>query len=379
MEILIRRLLTTFIVLISVVFAASCSTDNRDNGAMPPPVVSVKSFEITDIDYFRDYPARVHGEREVEVRARVEGILSKRLYKEGVEVSSGQSLFIIDQEPYRIALKKAVAQHENARAELNQAQRDWKRITSLYERGVVSDQDRDRSLTQLELARAQLALSEAAVAEAELHLQYTEVKAPIAGITGLEAYNEGNLISHGTLLTTITQLDPVHVRFSIPERDSKYFYKPAAMIIQESIDYPLRSISIILSDGSTYPIEGILDFTASTIDPATGTLNARGVFSNPKGKLVPGQFLRVKVKLRKFEDILLIPQEAVGQGRNGPQVFVVGDEEIAKARPVKLGPVIDGEQVITDGISPVDRVIVNGQVRVRDGIQVSIAETDNGE
>ncbi len=344
----------------------------------PPPRVTVASVEVDGVDVEGVYAGRARGSREVEVRARVEGILEERLYTEGQLVSRGDALFRIDEEPYEIALQHAQAEKANAQAALNQAEREWRRISSLYERDAVSQRERDRALSERELAEAQLALAEAAVSDARRNLRYTRVEAPITGVTGLEVLPEGSLIERGTLLTAITQHDPIHVRFSLPEDDAA-IQRTARRAQMEAGDGHKYEAILRLPDGTVYEEPGTVDFTASTIDPRTGSVTARAVFENPDRRIIPGQFLRVRLVLERLEDVVVIDETVVGEGPEGPQVFVMDEEKVAHARPVRLGPVVDGRQVILEGLEAGEHLVVNGHVALQDGMTVDPGENQGRE
>ncbi|WP_445003296.1 efflux RND transporter periplasmic adaptor subunit [Halomonas mongoliensis] len=360
---------------------AACGQDNDQaggpmgGGERPPPPVVVLGIEPRSVEVIEEYAARARGSREVEVRARVDGILEERLYTEGQLVSAGDPLFRIDREPYEIALKRAEAERANAQAELNQANREWRRISTLFNQNAVSERERDSALSARELAEARYALTEAGVASAELNLSYTQVEAPLDGLTGLESFPEGSLIERGTLLTTVTQQDPIHVRFSLPERDAA-LQRAARRAMSDAQSEAPREAWLTLPDGSEYEERGQIDFTDSTIDPRTGSVSARAVFPNPEGLVVPGQFVRVRVLVQELDNVFLVPQEAVGQGPRGPRIFVVADDQ-AHARDVELGPIVDNRQVVLDGLEAGDRIIVSGLMMLQDGMPVQPSEVDS--
>ena len=347
-------------------------------GGMPPAAVVVQQATLADVTVRQDYAGRARGAREVEVRARISGILEQRLYEEGQMVREGDALFRIDRKPAAAALQRARAQRQVAEADVQQAEREWNRISSLFERNAVSERDRDSAQSALELARASLAVANAGVAQAELDLGYTDVTAPISGVTSLEDFPEGSLIDTGTLLTTIVQLDPVHVRFALPENDANIRRAAREGMVRTDQEQNV-SARLVLADGSEYDLDGRIDFTASTLDPRTGTVSARAVFPNPEQVIVPGQFVRVRVELQSFDDVITVPERAVTQGQNGPVVYVVDDDSKARVREVELGPVSDGRQILLSGLDEGDRYIVSGLVNLRDGAAVNVTNPDSPE
>lgn len=347
-------------------------------GGMPPAAVVVQQATLADVTVRQDYAGRARGAREVEVRARISGILEQRLYEEGQMVREGDALFRIDRKPAAAALQRARAQRQVAEADVQQAEREWKRISSLFERNAVSERERDSAQSALELARANLAVANAGVAQAELDLGYTDVTAPISGVTSLEDFPEGSLIDTGTLLTTIVQLDPVHVRFALPENDANIRRAAREGMVRADQEQNV-SARLVLADGSEYDLDGRIDFTASTLDPRTGTVSARAVFPNPEQVIVPGQFVRVRVELQSFDDVITVPERAVTQGQNAPVVYVVDDDSKARVREVELGPVSDGRQILLSGLDAGDRYIVSGLVNLRDGAAVNVTNPDSPE
>lgn len=351
--------------------------DNQAQQQMPPPPVTATEVQPTSLDYQVNYAGRIRGIREVEVRARVGGILEERLYNEGQVVEKGTPLFRIEQEPYSIALQQAEASLANAQANANQAEREWNRVSSLFDRNAVSERERDRALSTHELAQAQLKLAQAGIAEAQLNLDYTTVVAPVSGPTGLESLSEGSLIDRGTLLTTIVQSDPIQVRFSLPERDA-LMQRTARRAKTDSDGDHRFEAELILPDGSSYISKGLVDFTNSTIDPRTGSVQARALFDNPDGDLIPGQFVRLRLSLQQFEDIFLIDPAAVSEGNEGRRVFILKSDDTVEARNIRLGPVVDGKQIVLEGLEPGDLLVVNGHVSLQSGMTVN-PQVQNGE
>jgi membrane fusion protein, multidrug efflux system len=344
-------------------------------GQMPPLPVTTVTVYPRNIDVQATYTGRIRGVREVEVRARVGGILEERLYREGQFVEQGTALFRIEREPYEIALHQAEAELANTRAAENQARREWRRISALFDQNAVSERERDRALSEQELAQARLKLSEARVAEARLNLSYTTVLAPIAGPTGMESLSEGSLVERGTLLTTIVQNDPVQVRFSLPEPNAAT--QRAARGEKAGSDGNQRlEVHLLHTDGTAYARTGYVDFIDSTIAARTGSVQARAIFDNPGGELVPGQFVRVRLSLQRLENIFAIDPVAVGEGDESPRVFVVKSDNTVEARDVRLGPVVEGRQVVLEGLEPGDQLVVSGLVMLQPGMPVSPGHQD---
>ncbi|MEQ6886289.1 efflux RND transporter periplasmic adaptor subunit [Salicola sp. Rm-C-2C1-2] len=378
-----RRVGGVSAALVLTLGLAACggSGESQKGGSAPPPPVSVTEVETEDVTIREDYAGRVRGSREVAVRARVEGVLEERLYDEGKVVQKDEALFRIDPEPFEVALQAARAQLQSAKADLNQARREWNRVSSLYEKNAVSERERDNAQSAFELAQAQVAVAEAEVERAELELGYTDVEAPVTGVTSLESQSEGNLVERGTELTHITQMDPVHVRFALPENDAAARRRAREALRSDDKGDHRSTASLILPDGSVYDQKGTIDFTASTIDPETGTVTARAVFPNEQQRIVPGQFVRIRVKLQTLQDVVTVPAKAVSDGQNGGlQVFVVDDENKAHPRSVETGQVVDGRRIITQGLETGDRVVVEGMAGIRQpGMTVKVGGQSDGE
>lgn len=348
---------------------AGCGSESGDQPReRPPALVTVEEVERTNVELMREYPARVRGAREVEVRARIPGVLQERVYREGAQVEEGDLLFIIYPEPLQIVAEQAKASLANAQAEMRQAEREWDRAQQLFERGAISASERDRLNSQLDFARAGLAEAQARLSGAQLNLSYTQVRAPMAGSTSLEVLPEGSVLAVGALLTTITRQDIVHVLFALPEKDAAV--QRASQLEEEGQSATVR---LELADGSEYSLPGNIDFTSSNIDSATGTITLRAVFDNPDRQLIPGQFVRVRLVLQRYENQITVPTQAVGADAQGPQVYVVQDNATVEKRAVELGAIIDDRQIITEGLQPGERVVVNGQVGLMPGMAVKMS------
>jgi membrane fusion protein, multidrug efflux system len=366
------RRITIFITLALTLGACTNDSDQQQTGQDWAPMVTVITAQKTSADVKQVYAGRLRGAREVEVRTRVPGILEERLHEEGRAVKKGEPLFRIDQKPYAVALQAARAEQQRAEADLSQAQREWERVSRLYEQDAISRREHDQALSALELAQARRALAQAHRAQAQLEFDYTRVEAPLSGITSLEVLPEGSLVERGTLLTTIVQHDPIHVHFALPEQDAALQREPRATSAASDNRDLRRTAHLQLADGTPYEHSGEIDFTAATVDARTGTISARAVFSNPASRLIPGQFVRVGVHLQSFEDIILVPEVAVVQGPEGPSLYIVNEDNTAELRRVRLGPLVEGGQVVLEGVEQGERVVINGQVGLRPGMSVTL-------
>lgn len=364
---------TKFILSVSALAVlAACSGDaanGQGNGqqGMPPSPVTIAEVKTESAVHTVQYPARVRGAREVEVRAQVGGILLQRNFHEGHAVEQGDTLFQIDPEPYQLAVNAAQAELADATAMHEQAEREWLRVSGLYESNAASEREFDQARSAIAAAEARLARAESGLADARRNLRYTRVEAPISGLAGVESVTEGNLISTGAYLTHIVQTDTLHLHFAIPEADAT-LYRARLQQTESQGDY----VEVFNSQGQGYGVQGRVNYTAPSVDAHTGRIVMRAEVDNRDGKLLPGQFVRVELALQSFDDVVLIDPTTVSQGPNGPQVYVVNGTEQAQARPVKLGPKVNGKQVILDGLSAGDKLIINGHVAVRDGAPVMI-------
>ena len=367
------------ILLASVMMVSAC----KEEGKVKPqtqeaklPQVPVIELKSEDIPLSFEFSARTQGYKETQVRARVGGILLKRNYVEGSQVEEGSVLFEIDPAPYEVALKQAQAQLAQAKAQLSSAETQWHRTEKLFKEGYASEKTRDEARSNRDSLLASVQLAEAAVDSAQLNLDYTKVTAPISGITSLGAQSEGSLISttgESSLLTSITQIDPIYVIFSATEGE---ILSLTNMTERGLIKNPDRGKDIFaklkLGDGSIYNEDGKINFINPTIDEATGTIKLRAVFPNPEGKIRPGQFVRLIMEGLVRLNALVLPQEAVMQGANGSFVYRVNSQGVIEMVSVQTGLTTpNGEWIIDEGLNPGDKVIYAGLLKLRPGMKVS--------
>ena len=345
--------------------------------APPPPEVGAATVSARDVPLDFEYAGRVAGVREVEIRARAPGILVKRTYVEGERVKEGDQLFQIDPAPLQASLAQAKAQLGQEQARLNQAQTNWARISPLYERGFASRKDRDEALSALNLARAAVAAAQAQIKTAEINFGYTKVTAPVSGITSLERVSEGSLVGTGandSLLTKITQIDPVYVNFAMPDAEASFIRHAIEVGNIKSGQGRELAVEVRPTQDGGEVHTGVVDFTGSTVDAGTGTVRARATVPNPKFNLLPGQFVRLVVKGIVQPQAIVIPTAALMQGPQGPFVFQLAESDVVQVRPIKVGREIDGGWVVEDGLKPGDRIVAEGVIKARPGQPVRIAQ-----
>jgi membrane fusion protein, multidrug efflux system len=350
----------------------ACGREGGATSSGPPPAVPVHvvKVELKSVPISFDVVGQVEGSKQVEVRARVSGILVKQLYREGDAAKEGAPLFEIDRAPFEVALAQAKGQLAQASAQAAQAAREEARLKPLVADRAVSRKEYDDATSARQLAEAAMQQAAAAVRQAELNLSYTNVAAPVAGITGRAEHSLGTLITtdaNGSLLTTINQLSPIWVRFSLAQSDLAKL--PGGRVAQSS---PV-DLQVVLADGSVYPTRGRLNFAATAIDQRLGTQQLRAELDNPRQQLLPGAFVTVRITAGQRDNVFLVPQAAVVQTEKTFLVFAIDADGKAVARPVKTGEWVGSDWTITSGLSPGDRVIVDNLLKIRPGVAVSEA------
>jgi membrane fusion protein, multidrug efflux system len=337
--------------------------------AMPAMPVTLLEMQPTTVPIQTEAVAQTEGAKEVEVRPRVGGILLKKLFAEGAQIKEGQPMFLIDPVPYQMQVSQASAQLAQQKARLVQTQREAVRLKQLMETKSISQREYDNAVSDQAMASASLQQYNAMLHEAELNLSYAKVKAPASGMAGRFLYSEGALVSANTsLLTTIVQTSPIWVRFSLSDSELAQL---GGMLTEETV----QGIALILPDGTQYAESGKLNFSASSIDPTLGTQQLRAEFKNADKKLIPGQFVRIRVTTGNNDGVFLVPQAAVLTGDQGKFVFVAEQDKegktIAAVRPVQAGGWSGQDWVILDGLKQGDKVIVDNLIKVRPGAPVT--------
>jgi membrane fusion protein (multidrug efflux system) len=342
-------------------------------GGMPTPEVSVTTAAQETLPVTWEYVGQTAGSREVEVRARVTGILVSRNFKEGERVKQGQSLFTIDPKPFEAALARAVADVAAAEARLDQAQRNAARMKPLYAEKAVSQKENDDAVSGEAIAAADVKAAQARLTEARLNVSYTKVESPISGIATRAVPSEGTLVSGpNVLLTSVVQTNPMWVNFGIPDNEQARIQSQAqagTLKLPRAFEVELR-----LADGTVYNQKGKLDFADVRVSPQTGTREARAEIPNPEGTLRPGQFVRVVLKGATIPNAVTVPQRAVMEGPQGKFVYVVDEKSTAQPRPVQAGQWTGERWIITSGLKGGERVIVDGVMKIGPGAPVKVAE-----
>jgi membrane fusion protein, multidrug efflux system len=335
---------------------------------MPPVEVNAVDVKAQPLQLTLEHAAQLRGIREVEVRARVSGILLKRLYKEGSRVRENELLFKIDPAPFQARVEEARGQLGVQQATLQQAQRDRDRILQVFEQKLVSVRDRDNAIAAYETARANVEATRAALRSAELDLSYTDVRAPIGGLTSREARSEGSLVTAGTdssLLTHIVQADQLYVQFSMPESEAESLRAAAS-----SPDASKVNVRVLNAQGATLADNARIEFIAPAVADQTGTIDVRAVLDNKGDALLPGQVVRARVEGVNIAGAHVIPKRAVMHGAQGSFVWVIGTDNKVSPRPVQLGVTSGNNVAVTQGLKPGERIVVDGILKVQPGALV---------
>lgn len=364
-------LLFAFIIL--SLLAACGDGDDAETTAPPPPEVAAIELHPAPVHLTLNYAGRVRAASEVEVRAQVGGILLSRDYTEGARVKAGDILYRIDPAPYAAAVAQARAQLQQQRAQQQKARTDANRARTLFEQNVGTAKARDDAISALAVADGAVAVAQAQLETTELNLGYTKVTAPITGITSLEVLPQGSLVGVNSLLTRITQTDPIQVVFSFTDTDAAeirtLLESNAAFITGQDGRLGVR---LRFGDGRIHPAEGFIDFTSSMIDPKTGTIQARAFVPNTDGVLLPGQFVQVTVVGVTLKAGIVVPEPAVMQGPQGTFVYVIGQAGKAAARPVRLGRQTPQGWLVNEGLQAGDKIVTEGVIKVRPGSPVKV-------
>lgn len=364
---------------LSVVLCSACG-ENTDSSATTALTVLVAEAEQRDVPLTIEMVGTTLGTQDVPIRARVEGFLESMAFEEGTFVAAGDLLYTIDAQPFRAKLVEAQSQLAASQTHLAKATSDLERIRPLAEMNAVSKQDLDGAVAQEAAARAAVQASEAAVELAEIELSYTRISAPIDGLIGLTQAKPGEFVGrepNPVVLNTLSDIDPIRVRFSISERE--YLIMGRTYLADATAGgrrsgknrERQRDLELLLADGSTHEHKGKVVAAAQAVDQSTGTYTLEAAFPNPSKLLLPGQFARVRALYEVIENAVVIPRRAVLEIQGLYRVYVVNEQGVVEAREIRLGPGSGQGTVVEEGLSAGEVLIVEGLQRVRPGMTVS--------
>ncbi len=358
-----RKIRSLAMVICAMLFVVGCEDKKAGQpagpGAMPPPLVSVMEVKTQDYPLEMNFQAVTQGSRAVEVRARVQALIKERLYVEGEYVNEGQILFQLERDEYEARMNQAKAQFE-------QAEREWNRIRPLYSKNAVSQKERDVALAAYTSAKADMRI-------AQINLDYCQVTAPVSGYSGKEAVTAGNLVNNGTLMTSINQTNPLFVNFAFPGTTylrNQQLVRQGRLVLPENNAY---TATIRLVSGGMYPVEGKVTFVDSQVDQSTGVVKARATFENKNDAVYPGQYARIFLKGAVLKNAILVPQRAILNTQMGSVAMIVDEKTIVQMRPVQVTMNVGQMYLIEAGLQAGERIIIDGLVKARPGAPVTIA------
>jgi membrane fusion protein, multidrug efflux system len=362
------------LALATIVLTTGCGqTQKQQAQPTPPPQVGFITAHSTSIPLTRDLVGRLSATRVADVRARVPGILLKRLYKEGTEVKEGQPLFQIDPAPLQAALDAALAAQAQAQANATNAHIAAQRARELISSGLVSRSDLDNAEALERSTAAAVQQAKANVESSRINLGYARVTAPIGGRAGQQGVTEGALVGQGTatLLTTVEQLDPIYVNFDQPAIEAQRLQRAQTAGDISLVEPHKAVVQLTLPDGNPYGRSGLLDFLDVAVDPATGAVALRGLIPNPDKQLLPGMYVNVQLTIGTLNHGFLIPQAALLRDGKGPYVLTVGDDSKVIQKRVTTDTTSGQNWIVTQGLVDGDRVIVSGTQNARPETLVS--------
>jgi membrane fusion protein (multidrug efflux system) len=363
---------TLLAVVVIAVISALTGCGKEETATVGPPEVLVTEATTREVPVYREWIGTLDGSENAEIRARVTGYLMKRDYQEGSLVKKGQLLFEIDPRPFEAALAQAKSQLEQGKAAALAAAADSERSDKLFAQKVISEQEHTNKTQLNEASMAKVQALEAAVEEAQLNLNFCKITAPVDGIVGIAKAQVGDLVGTGNnvLLTSISTLDPIKIVFPVSESD----YLAATQRVQDTLNKPFdqrpESIELILADGSTFPNKGKLLSVDRQVQASTGTILVTALVRNPGSVLRPGFFARARIIAQTLKDAVVVPQRAVSEVQGSYQLGIVNADGKAEIRPVKVGARVGTDWVITSGLKPGEKVIVEGLQKIKSGVPV---------
>jgi RND family efflux transporter MFP subunit len=365
-----RAALDAAVFAMALTLAAMACKKAAPVSAPPTPEVVVTQVIQKDVPLYSEWVGTTVGFVNADIYPKISGYLLKQNYKDGDAVRVGQLLFEIDPRQYQAALDQALGNLAQAQAQLKQNQLNLARYTVLYKQAVISRQDFDNQTQTTRATAAQVRADQAAVETAKLNLEWTKVAAPINGIAGIAKAQVGDLVSPTTLLTSLSQLDPIKVSFPISEREYLHFATRIKQHEEEGKAKGEPDLQMILANGRTYKYPGHFYVANRQVNVQTGTILIQGIFPNPEYILRPGLYAKIRTAADIKHGALLVPQSAVLETQGQYQVAVVGADNRVSLRTVKIGKQVGSLRIIEDGVKPGERVITEGVQRVSDGMEV---------
>jgi membrane fusion protein (multidrug efflux system) len=371
-----KRSILTGLLLFSLIaaFTLAMVGCGRTQAAAPPPPPEVRVAPVVqqDVPVYSEWVATLDGYVNAQVRPQVSGYILKQNYKEGSLVRKGQVLFEIDPRPFKAALDRAKGDLAQAEAQLGKSTLDVERDTPLAKARAIAQSQLDNEIQAKLGAQAAIESNRAIVEQAELNLEWTKVTSLVDGIAGIAQVQIGNLVGSNSILTSVSQVDPIKAYFPISEQAYVLAQKQSSAVSSKNtISFFGNSLDLILTDGSIFPHKGKILLADRQVDPNTGTIRIVAAFPNPGNILRPGQYGRVHVETNMKKGALLIPQSAVAQSQGSYQVAVVGGDHKVTMRTVKPGQTVGTMWVIDSGLKPSEQVVVEGTQRLKEGTVVT--------
>ena len=368
-----QKVLATLVI---AVLLTACGEEKTTTAKGPSELTTIQVIaQETPVTY--EYTAQTESSQLVEIRTRVSGFLDKRMYKEGSQVRSGQTLFQIDRKPFEAQLAAAKGELSAQQARHSVAQATLARVKPLVEQNALSKKDLDDSVGNERSALAAVEVARANVMTAELNLGYTTIKSPLNGLASFAKIQDGSYLnanSQDALLTTVAALDPMRVVFSVSENALLKYRENIAKGLLKAPANENYVIEVVLADGSVYPEKGRLTFADTSYSQGTGTILLRAEVANPKGDLMPGQFVRARLLGAVYPKGILVPQKAVQQSGQGYFVWTIDKDNKAQTRPIEVGNWMEDKWLVLGGLHEGDTLIVDGFMRLAPGAPVKLAE-----
>ncbi len=368
----VSRRVSSVLVLGGFFLVLSGCSSGKAASASPPAIVEVATVVQQDTPIYSEWVAILDGYVNAQIQPHVSGYIIRQNYKEGSVVKKGEVLFEIDPRPFKAALDQAKAQLAQAEAQLGKATLDVQRDTPLAQARAIAQSQLDTEIQAKLGAQALVQAAKANVEQAQLNLEWTRVTSLVSGIAGIAQVQIGNLVGPSSVLTSVSQVDPIKAYFTVSEQDFTDFHR--RFPTQESVEEQRRRIPLrlILADGSVYERTGTIYFADREVNPATGAIRIAGVFPNPNNLLRPGGYGRVRASVKTQNGALLVPQRAVIELQGSYQVAVVADDNKVTIRPVTVGERVGDLWIVTEGVKAGERVVIEGLQKVRDGVPVKV-------